>query len=54
MTRKTISAIAIGLVALIIGLDLTQAQPNPYMAPDAFALWSGQIQSGGFCGALPE
>ncbi|MFV0299566.1 MAG: hypothetical protein ACK5IP_01570 [Paracoccus sp. (in: a-proteobacteria)] len=54
MTRRPVALMAIAFLALVIGSDLMRVQPNPYMAPAAFALWSGQAQSGGFCGALPS
>jgi hypothetical protein len=54
MTRKSIALLALAFTALVIGSDLMRVQPNPYVAPAAFALWSGQAQSGGFCGAMPS
>lgn len=53
MTRRFTALIAIAGLALIVGLDLAASPPNPYQAPAAFALGSGQVAAGGFCGALP-
>jgi hypothetical protein len=42
------------LVALLIGFDLSAAQPNPYAQPPLLAFGSGVAPSGGFCAALPN
>ncbi|MEI4472815.1 hypothetical protein [Frigidibacter sp. MR17.24] len=53
MTRRLTAGIAIAALAVLVGLDLAASPPNPWQAPPAFALGSGQAASGGFCGALP-
>ncbi|WP_166462007.1 hypothetical protein [Paracoccus alkanivorans] len=54
MTRSFTATIAIALLAALVLFDQATAELNPYKAPPAFALGSGQIPSGGFCGALPQ
>lgn len=54
MTRKTTAALTIALLAGLIIFDQATAELNPYKAPAAFALGSGTVSSGGFCGALPQ
>ncbi|WP_165802914.1 hypothetical protein [Pelagivirga sediminicola] len=54
MSRRTIAALALAGLALVIGLDVTASPPNPYHAPALFALGSGAAPGGGFCGALPD
>ncbi|WP_168172802.1 hypothetical protein [Thioclava sp. L04-15] len=54
MTRKSTALIAIAGLLALIAADLLAAPHNPYHAPPAFALGSGQVASGGFCGALPD
>lgn len=54
MTRRVTASLALlGLLA-VLGLDLLRSPPNPFNAPPLFALGSGQVAAGGFCGALPE
>jgi hypothetical protein len=54
MTRRFTTSLAlVGLVALI-GADLAVSPPNPFQAPPVFALGSGLVAEGGFCGALPN
>ncbi|MEI4487848.1 hypothetical protein V8J36_16775 [Frigidibacter sp. MR17.14] len=53
MTRRFTALIAIVGLAAVVGLDLAASPPNPWQAPPAFALGSGQAAAGGFCGALP-
>lgn len=54
MTRAVTASIAIAFLVALVGFDQASADLNPYKAPPAFALGSGQSSSGGFCGALPE
>lgn len=54
MTRRFTGSLAIALLAGLILFDQATAELNPYKAPPAFALGSGQATVGGFCGALPE
>lgn len=54
MTRAFTASLALVFVAGLIGFDLANARPNPYKAPPAFALGSGAVPTGGFCGALPD
>lgn len=54
MTRRAISFVAILAVAVLVGFDVLATPPNPYAAPSAIALGSGEAASGGFCGALPN
>ena len=43
----------IALVAIFVILDLIMIAPNPYVAPAAISLGSGELAVGGFCGELP-
>ena len=54
MTRKFTASLAIAFIAALLLFDQATAELNPYQAPPAFALGSGQASAGGFCGALPE
>ncbi|MBN2741930.1 MAG: hypothetical protein JXR35_13615 [Rhodobacteraceae bacterium] len=54
MTRRFTASLAITGVVLLIALDQLYTPLNPYQAPPLFALGSGQIAAGGFCGALPN
>lgn len=54
MTRRVTAAAALTLVGLLIAFDLGATPPNPYAAPPLLAIGSGLVQSGGFCGALPN
>lgn len=54
MTRHLTAALALAFVAAIVLADLAGgAVPNPYRAPAALALGSGQASAGGHCAALP-
>mgnify|MGYP006965233923 FL=1 len=53
MTRRFTASITIALVATILIFDLIMITPNPYIAPNAISLGSGEIAVGGFCGDLP-
>ena len=54
MTRRPIAFIALALICGIVAMDLAASPPDPYAAPSLIAFGSGQAQSGGFCGALPD
>lgn len=54
MTRKLTAGIALALVLGLVAFDLSTATPNPYAAPAAIALGSGEAGGGAFCGALPD
>lgn len=54
MTRRTMAAICLAMLAAVVGADLSAVTPNPYRAPAALALGSGAAAAGGFCGALPK
>ena len=53
MTRRFTASITIALVATFLIFDLIMITPNPYIAPNAISLGSGEIAVGGFCGDLP-
>ena len=53
VTRRFTASITIALVATILIFDLIMITPNPYIAPNAISLGSGEIAVGGFCGDLP-
>lgn len=54
MTRRTTAALALGLIAALVGLDtIGSAPPNLYRAPPLLALGSGQAAVGAHCAALP-
>lgn len=54
MTRHLTAGLALAFVAAIVLADLAAgAGLNPYRAPVALALGSGQASSGGHCAALP-
>ncbi len=54
MTRHLTAGIALGFVAVVVLADLAVgAGLNPYRAPAALALGSGQAATGGHCAALP-
>ena len=52
LTRYLTASISIALVATILIFDLIIITPNPYVAPSAISLGSGEIAVGGFCGDL--
>ncbi|WP_193081027.1 hypothetical protein [Pseudooceanicola spongiae] len=54
MTRRVTASLSILFVVGLVLFDRGTAPLNPYHAPAAFALGSGQVASGGFCGALPQ
>lgn len=54
MTRRITAPLAVLFALGIIGFDLAHVTPNPYKAPAIFALGSGALPTGGFCGALPD
>jgi hypothetical protein len=53
VTRRFTASITIALVATFLIFDLIMITPNPYIAPNAISLGSGEIAVGGFCGDLP-
>ena len=54
MTRHLTAGLGLGFIALVVLADLAGgAELNPYRAPAAVALGSGQAASGGHCAALP-
>ena len=51
-TRRPLAFILIGAAILGIGLDLMASRtPNPFTAPPAIALGSGQASAGAHCAA---
>jgi len=54
MSRRIVAIAALGLAVIVVALDMAASPPNPYAAPSLIAFGSGQAQSGGFCGALPN
>jgi hypothetical protein len=54
MTRRFTATLAMMFLVVLIGFDLATAPLNPYHTPAAFALGSGGMAAGGFCGALPK
>jgi ribose/xylose/arabinose/galactoside ABC-type transport system permease subunit len=54
MSRKTISALAMLFLIALAGFDLSTATLDPFAAPAAIALGSGQSVSGAHCAALPN
>ncbi len=54
-TRRLTAFVALGLVAAVVLADLaTSSAPlDPFRAPPAIALGSGQATSGAHCAALP-
>ncbi|WP_199672031.1 hypothetical protein [Pseudooceanicola sediminis] len=54
MTRKVTASLSLLFIVGLVLFDQGTARLNPYQAPAAFALGSGQVASGGFCGALPQ
>lgn len=53
MTRKLTLGLALMLLAGLALFDLATATLNPYAAPAAFALGSGQAATGAHCAAMP-
>ena len=53
LMRYLTASIAITLVASFLVFDLIMIPPNPYVAPSAISLGSGEVAVGGFCGDLP-
>lgn len=53
MTRCAMATLAWMMLAALLAFDLVAAPPNPYDAPDLFALGSGAAPVGGFCGTPP-
>jgi hypothetical protein len=54
MTRRFTAALAVAGLVLLVAFDQFFTLLNPYQAPALFALGSGQVAAGGFCGALPK
>jgi hypothetical protein len=53
LTRHLTASITIAIVAIFLIFDVIMITPNPYVAPSAISLGSGEIAVGGFCGDLP-
>jgi hypothetical protein len=53
MTRAFTASLSLVFVAALLAFDMKTTPPNPYHAPPILALGSGEVASGGFCGALP-
>lgn len=54
MTRRLTASACIALVTAIVAMDLATSAPlDPYRAPPAVALGSGQATGGAHCAALP-
>ncbi len=54
MTRRLTASACIALVTAIVVTDLATSAPlDPYRAPPAVALGSGQATGGAHCAALP-
>lgn len=55
MTRRLTASLALALIGVLLVFDLsTSAAPNPFKAPPAVALRSGQAAAGAHCSALPD
>ncbi|MFT4149812.1 MAG: hypothetical protein QM656_06405 [Paracoccaceae bacterium] len=54
MTRRFTATLCLVLMAGLVVFDQATTPLNPWRAPAAFALGSGQAVAGGFCGALPQ
>ncbi|MCU0900378.1 MAG: hypothetical protein MUC82_07780 [Cypionkella sp.] len=53
-TRRLTAFAALGLTAVVVLTDLATSAPlDPFRAPPAIALGSGQATSGAHCAALP-
>ena len=54
LTRRLTATAALALIAAIVLTDLATSAPlDPFRAPPAIALGSGQAASGAHCAALP-
>lgn len=53
VTRSFTALVTIALVTSFLIFDLIMIAPNPYAAPSAISLGSGEVAVGGFCGDLP-
>jgi hypothetical protein len=54
MTRRLTAGIALALLAALTAFDVATSELDPFAAPPALALGSGQSVSGAHCAALPE
>ena len=54
MTRRLTFGLTVVLLAGLVFFDLATATLNPYAAPAAFALGSGQAAAGAHCAAMPR
>ena len=54
MTRKLTVTITLVMLMGLAMFDLATSTLNPYAAPAAFALGSGQAAAGAHCAAMPE
>lgn len=54
MTRRPVAFAVLALIAGLILFDASASAPlNPFQAPPAFALGSGEAASGAHCAAVP-
>jgi len=54
VTRGLSALVALALIAAVVVTDLATSAPlDPFRAPPAIALGSGQAASGAHCAALP-
>ncbi|SLN30895.1 hypothetical protein PSM7751_01328 [Pseudooceanicola marinus] len=53
-TRAFTATLSLVFVAALLVFDQATSDLNPYQAPPAFGLGSGEAATGGFCGALPN
>lgn len=54
-TRRLTAAALLVLILAILALDMTTSTPlDPFRAPPALALGSGQASGGAHCAALPS
>ena len=54
-TRRLTAFVALALIAAVVLTDLATSAPlDPFRAPPAIALGSGQATSGAHCAALPD
>jgi hypothetical protein len=54
MTRRTTATIAIAFLLALAAFDAATSELNPFQAPPAMALGSGQQSGGAHCAALPD
>ena len=54
MTRRTTAAIALAFLLALAAFDTATSDLNPFQAPPALALGSGQQSGGAHCAALPD